>query len=442
MKRFFQKIALYAKLPEMRLFWFFLPFLVVLFIIDLIYLPQVLIFAVLAILLVLGTIILVNNLRLARSNLEVKIERNELKSIIANLKDGIIAYDPNFKILIFNRAAEEIFTLKSKEVLGKYFTPETVREPKFKLLSQAIFPSLAPLVIRRSDPGQYPQIIDISFNESDMGLRVATDKIIDSSGQLLGFVKIVRDRTREIKLLKSKTEFIAIASHQLRTPATAANWAIEELSKQKMSEEQKPIIEAALCAMAKLMKMINDMLDVSKIEEGEFGYQFDNVEIISFIEDIIKGMEPIAKQFNIKIYLEKSVESSVAVSLDRQKISMVLSNLIDNAIKYNVANGKVIVKIERLKDEPYLEVSVKDTGVGLSEEDIKKLFTKFFRSANAVKFAAEGSGLGLYIAKNIINRHGGKIWAESEINRGSVFHFTLPTDPKLIPSKELIYGEE
>jgi len=144
----------------------------------------------------------------------------------------------------------------------------------------------------------------------------------------------------------------------------------------------------------------------------------------------------------IKIYLEKSVESSVAVSLDRQKISMVLSNLIDNAIKYNVANGKVIVKIERLKDEPYLEVSVKDTGVGLSEEDIKKLFTKFFRSANAVKFAAEGSGLGLYIAKNIINRHGGKIWAESEINRGSVFHFTLPTDPKLIPSKELIYGEE
>ncbi|PIZ45362.1 hypothetical protein COY31_00490, partial [Candidatus Wolfebacteria bacterium CG_4_10_14_0_2_um_filter_39_18] len=137
MKRFFQKIALYAKLPEMRLFWFFLPFLVVLFIIDLIYLPQVLIFAVLAILLVLGTIILVNNLRLARSNLEVKIERNELKSIIANLKDGIIAYDPNFKILIFNRAAEEIFTLKSKEVLGKYFTPETVREPKFKLLSQA-----------------------------------------------------------------------------------------------------------------------------------------------------------------------------------------------------------------------------------------------------------------------------------------------------------------
>jgi len=442
MKRFFQKVALYAKLPEMRLSWFFLPFLLALLIIDSIYLPQALVFAVLGILLVLGAIILVNNLRLARSNLEVKIERNELKSIIANLKDGIIAYDPNFKILIFNRAAEEIFVLKSGEVLGKYFAPETAREPKFKLLSQAIFPSLAPLVVRRSDPGQYPQIIDISFNESDMNLRVATDKIADSNGQLLGFVKIIRDRTREIKLLKSKTEFIATASHQLRTPATATHWAIEELSKQKMSEEQKPIIETALGAVTKLMKTINDMLDVSKIEEGEFGYQFDNVEFITFIEDIIRDIEPLAKQFNVKIYLEKPAEQSIALSLDRQKISMVVSNLIDNAIKYNVANGEVIVEIERLKDEPYLEVSVKDTGVGVPEEDIKKLFTKFFRSVNAVKFATEGSGLGLYIAKNIINRHGGKIWAESEINRGSIFHFTLPTDPKLIPSKEVIYGEE
>lgn len=426
----------------MRLFWFFLPFLVALFIIDLIYLPQVLVFAVLAILLVLSAVILVNNLRLARSNLEIKIERNELKSIIANLKDGIIAYDPNFKILIFNRAAEEIFALRSEEALGKYFAPETAREPKFKLLSQAIFPSLAPLVVRRSEPGQYPQIIDVSFNESDMSLRIATDKITDSNGQLLGFVKIVRDRTREIKLLKSKTEFIATASHQLRTPATATHWAIEELSKQKMSEEQKPIIETALSAVSKLMKTINDMLDVSKIEEGEFGYQFDNVEVVSFVEDIIRGMDPIAKQFNVKIYLEKPVEPSVAISLDRQKISMVLSNLIDNAVKYNVANGEVIVKIERLKDEPYLQISVKDTGVGVSAEDVKKLFTKFFRSENAVKFVTEGSGLGLYIAKNIINRHGGKIWVESEINRGSTFYFTLPIDPKLIPSKELIYEEE
>ncbi|MFA5098803.1 MAG: ATP-binding protein [Candidatus Paceibacterota bacterium] len=442
MKRFFQKIALYSKLPEMRLFWFFLPFLVALFVIDFIYLPQLLVFAVLAILLVLGAVILVNNLRLARSNLEVKIERNELRSIIANLKDGVIAYDPNFKILIFNRAAEEIFGLKANEVLYKYFAPETAREPKFKLLSQAIFPSLAPLVVRRSEPGEYPQIIDISFNESDLSLRVATDKISDLNGQLLGFVKIVRDRTREIKLLKSKTEFIATASHQLRTPATATHWAIEELSKQKMSEEQKPIIETALGAVTKLMKTINDMLDVSKIEEGEFGYQFENVEFISFVEDIIRGMEPLSKQFNVKIYLEKPADQSIALSIDRQKISMVLSNLLDNAVKYNVANGEVIVKIERLKDEPYLEVSVKDTGVGVPEEDVKKLFTKFFRSDNAVKFATEGSGLGLYIAKNIINRHGGKIWAESEINRGSTFHFTLPTDPKLIPSKEIVYGEE
>jgi len=270
-------------------------------------------------------------------------------------------------------------------------------------------------------------------------LRIATDRIVDASGQLLGFVKIARDRTREIQLLKSKTEFMATASHQLRTPATATHWAIEELSKQNLSPEQKPIVETALAAAAKLMKTINDMLDVSKIEEGEFGYKFENVEIISFVEDVIRGMEPVAKQLNIKLYLQKPEDKSIALSIDGQKIGIVLSNLIDNAIKYNVANGEVIVKIERVASEPYLKIGVKDSGVGIPEEDIKKLFTKFFRSENVIRFATEGSGLGLYIAKNIIERHGGKIWVESEINRGSTFYFTLPTDPKLIPQKELVY---
>ena len=123
MKRFFQKLLLYAKLPEMRLFWFFLAVSLILLAINIFYLPKFWVLVSLAIFLVLGAIILVNNLRLARSNLEVKIERNELKSIIFNLRDGIIAYDPNFKILIFNRAAEEIFNLKAQEVIGQYFSP-------------------------------------------------------------------------------------------------------------------------------------------------------------------------------------------------------------------------------------------------------------------------------------------------------------------------------
>ncbi len=442
MKRLFRKFLLYAKLPEMRLFWFFLPFLTILLIINIFYLPNFWVFITLGVFLVLGAIILVNNLRLARSNLEIKIERNELKGIIFNLRDGIIAYDPNFKILIFNRAAEQIFNLKAEEVIGQYFNLERAREPHFKLLSQVIFPSLAPVAVRQSEQGIYPQIVDLSFEEPKIELRVATDKIIDPNGQLLGFVKLVHDRTREIELLRSKTEFITVASHQLRTPLTSIHWALESLAKQNLETNQKELASTALEASVKLLKTVNDLLDVSKIEEGKFGYQFENVNIINLIEEIAEGVKDFVRHFGVKIYFQKPSEPSIAISADPQKLSMVISNLLDNAIRYNVPNGEVIVALERLKDQPYIKISVKDTGVGVPADEINKLFTKFFRAENIAKISTEGSGLGLYIAKNIIKRHGGEIWAESEINRGSTFCFTLPTDPKLIPPKEIVYGEE
>lgn len=442
MKRYWQKFLLYARLPEMRLFWFFLPFLIILLTVNIFYLPKLLIFVTVIIFFVLGAIILVNNLRLARSNLEIKIERNELKSIIINLRDGVIAYDPNFKIVIFNRAAEEIFNLRAREIIGQSFSPERAREPSFKLLSQAIFPSLAPLVIRRSEPGVYPQIIDISFDEPKIELRVSTDKIIDSNGQLLGFVKLVHDRTREVELMRSKTEFIAVASHQLRTSLTGVSWALESLSKQSLNEEQKELVNIAFHATTNFSKTVNDLLDVSKIEEGKFGYQFENVNIVDFIEETIVGVQDLAKQFGVKLYFQKPEEPSIVVSIDSQKLGIVLFNLLDNAIRYNVANGQVTATVELVKNEPYVQISVKDTGVGIPADQINKIFTKFFRADNAVKFAPDGSGLGLYIAKNIIKRHGGEIRVESELNRGSTFYLTLPTDPKLIPAKEIVYGEE
>lgn len=117
-------------------------------------------------------------------------------------------------------------------------------------------------------------------------------------------------------------------------------------------------------------------------------------------------------------------------------------NLLDNAIRYNIKNGEVILTVERLQDKPFIQVSVKDTGIGIPPESVKKIFNKFFRADNAIKAAPNGSGLGLYIVRNIIRRHGGEIWVESELNRGATFYFTLPIDQKLIPLKEVVYEEE
>ncbi len=443
MNRFFQKFLLYAKLPEMRLFWFFLPFLAILAGIN--FVPMAgfwKIFISSAIFLVLAVIILINNLRLAASNLEIKIERNELRSIIFNLIDGVIAYDPNFKILIFNRAAEAIFNIRAAEATNQSFMPDKAQEGNLRLLSQVIFPSLAPLVVRRSDTGIYPQIIDLSFDEPAIELRVVTDKILDPAGQLLGFVKIVHDRTREVQLLRGKSEFISVAAHQLRTPLTGVQWALEALSQKPSAEKEKELIDGALVATAKLLETVNDLLDVSKIEEGRFGYQFENVEIISFVEEVVGEAQGLAQRANIKFYFQKPNEPSIPLSVDSQKLKMALFNVLDNAIRYNVSNGEVIVSILRIKDQPYVKISIKDTGIGIPAGEISKLFTKFFRAENVTKFSQEGSGLGLYIARNIVKRHGGEIWVESEVNRGSTFYITLPTDPKLIPTKEIAFDEE
>lgn len=438
----FRKLFTYAQLPEMRLFWFFLPLLVALLAINVVFLPHQWVLPSFVVLTGLAVVIFINNLRFARSNLEIKIERNELQSIISNLRDAVIAYDEHFRMLIFNRAAEGIFGLHRDSVVGQVFTLEHARKQEFKILTQVIFPSLAPLVVRHSDQGMYPQIVDISFADPSLELRVTTDRIMDPAGQLLGFVKIVHDRTREVALLKSKTEFITVAAHQLRTPSTAIHWALESIVKTPLKESQKELADTGLSAATKLLKIVNDLLDVSRIEEGRFGYQFEEVNIVEFLEKTIGDMGGIAKQHNIKLFFARPPEPSLTVSLDVQKFGMVIFNLLDNAIKYNVENGQVVVGVTRLQDQPFVQIQIKDTGLGIPSRDVEKLFTKFFRAENAVRTVTEGTGLGLYIVRNIVKRHGGEVWAESELNRGTAFYVTLPTDPTLVPSKEVVYGEE
>jgi signal transduction histidine kinase len=124
------------------------------------------------------------------------------------------------------------------------------------------------------------------------------------------------------------------------------------------------------------------------------------------------------------------------VLIDPKQLSLVAANLLENAIRYNTENGEVTVKIDKVQDKPFVVISVKDTGIGVPPDAVGKLFTKFYRADNAVKSQTEGSGLGLYIARGIVLAHGGQIWAESELNRGTTISFTLPTDPALVPRHE------
>lgn len=441
-RNFFDEAAFYMKRPEMRLFWFFILLILLIFAIEFFYLPTYLLFITFIISLGIAAAVFLSNFKLAKKNFAVQFEKRQLEMMVASLYDGVIAYDPNFRVMMFNKMAEAIFAVEKEELIGKEFTPQMAQNSRYTRLAQVMFPSLAPVVVTRSEAGVFPQVVDISFSEPTAELRVTTVKMMDENGKLLGFLKMVRDRTREIEAARSKSEFVTVAAHQLRTPLNAVSWTFETLAgEQSVPENLKELIKNGRIATAKVLKTVNDLLDVSKIEEGRFGYAMEEVEITAFLENILAQKMIIAKQFGIKIYFDRPAEKNLKLKIDPKKMTVAIDNILDNAIKYNVKNGEITVKLEKLEKEPFIKISIIDTGIGIPPEEIERLFVKFYRGTNVLKFQTEGTGLGLYITKNIIRQHGGQIAAESTLNRGTAFYITLPTDPNLIPIKEVFVEE-
>jgi signal transduction histidine kinase len=160
------------------------------------------------------------------------------------------------------------------------------------------------------------------------------------------------------------------------------------------------------------------------------------VNILDFIGKLLADVLPAARKAGVKIYFDRPADDIPTVTADQKRLSLAVVNILENAIRYNVENGEVTVKVDRIPNKPYVEISVKDTGIGVPPEAKEKLFTKFYRADNAMKSQTEGSGLGLYIVRSILNAHGGEVWIESELNRGTTVHLTLPTDLNLIPKHE------
>jgi two-component system sensor histidine kinase VicK len=421
----------------MRIFWALAPFLVVLLAINTVYLPSFWKIVSVVLSVGFGIVIFFMTRRISGLNRAAKSEEMELRNIVSSLDDAVVGYSKDFEVLNFNPAAERLFGVPQKDIIGHKITPRDVQHAPLRLLTQVVFPSLAPVMVPRNE-GNGASVIDITFDDPALELRVTTAPLRDDSGNLLGFVKIIRDRTREISLLKSKTEFITIASHQLRTPMTEISWALESLaSSPSVDEQTHTTLDSTLKAARSLIKVTEDILNIAKIEEGRFGYKFQQADIADFVEKTMEQVLPLAKQAGISMYFDRPNEPLPPITIDPQKLSIVLVNLLENAVRYNTPKGEVTVRLEKLADNPFVKISVKDTGIGIPSEEIGKLFGKFFRADNAIKYQTRGSGLGLFIARNIVRSHGGQMGAESELNRGSVFYFTLPIDPSLIPPREV-----
>jgi signal transduction histidine kinase len=235
------------------------------------------------------------------------------------------------------------------------------------------------------------------------------------------------------KKLKQKDEmrllFLASATHDLKSPLNTITSYIQSMVDGYMgniTDEQRRVLQRILNRINGLRQLISDILILGEFESGEEKeVKSERFDIIQLLRESVEEFRPLASERGISLRFESYVERAY-VKADPLKIDEVIHNYISNAIKYNRDNGSVMVRAE-LKGG-FVEVSVADTGIGLKEEDLKRLFTDFFRASEVKKNKIEGTGLGLAIVKRIIERYGGYVWAESRYNEGSTFYFKLPVD--------------
>lgn len=264
----------------------------------------------------------------------------------------------------------------------------------------------------------------------------------DEIGALASFFNVMIGKFREVHdrqetISRMKSEFVSTAAHQLRTPLSGMKWALHmtiagDLG--KIPAEAKDTLQKTYEANERMITLVNDLLNVARIEEGRFGYSFQEVQVAPFLKSLVNDYALPAKRKNIHMQFLLPKESYTAF-LDADRMHLALSNIIGNAIAYT-PEGKNITVMLTKTDQNFLQLSIKDEGLGIAAQDQDRIFSKFFRGENVVKKETEGSGLGLFITKNIVEQHGGNIWFESAIGQGTEFFLTLPRQKNLLKTQE------
>ena len=230
------------------------------------------------------------------------------------------------------------------------------------------------------------------------------------------------------QLLNAKSEMVSIGAHQVRTSLSAIKWIIKMFldgDLGKLTAEQENLLRKAYDGNDKAINLVSEILLVNKSEEVvEKKYVFEKVNIVEMIENTIFDFSGESLWRGIEIIFLKPQTVLPETKVDKEKILVVLQNLIENAIKYSKYHGKIYVSVKIEKEN--IEISVKDAGIGISEDSKIKIFEKFYRTENAQKKEAMGSGIGLYTTKDIVEKHRGKIWFESKENEGTTFFVSLP----------------
>ncbi|MFH0732323.1 MAG: ATP-binding protein [Candidatus Omnitrophota bacterium] len=342
-------------------------------------------------------------------------DKKETDAVIRSIAEGLVVVDSNGKVIMLNPAAEKLLGTSKKDKLGKSILDGLKNE------------QLVSLVKDSPDKGDKEIEIVSQEDETKKTLRSSSAVIENENGQAIGMVSVLTDVTKQKELDSMKSTFVSNITHELRTPLVAVQKSISLLltkSAGDISNVQEHFLVVADRNIKRLSLLIDDLLDLSKMEAGKMQLKYETMSIDKVIDEAVENLETWAKTKYVKI-VRKIQDGLPEVSIDPNRIIQVLNNLIGNSIKFTPKDGSIAVTV--LKDAGNsLQIIVEDTGVGIPKEDIPKIFDRFYQTGERTLTDISGTGIGLAIAKEIVGLHGGKIWAESEHGQGARFIFTLP----------------
>ncbi|MFA4991774.1 MAG: ATP-binding protein [Candidatus Omnitrophota bacterium] len=342
--------------------------------------------------------------------------KKQTEAVIKSIAEGLLVVDSGGNVIMMNPAAEKLLGASKKDKIGKPIL-ENLREEQLVSLVKNI-------------PGSEGKEIELVSREDETKkiLRASSAVIENESGQTVGMVSVLSDITKQKELDQLKSNFVASVSHELRTPIVAIEKSISLiLSKATgpISENQEQFLSIAERNLKRLTLLINDLLDLSKLEAGKMDMTREKCSLENLIDETMRTFDTWAKTKSIN--MEKSIKGPIPeIYADPNRITQVLNNLISNAVKFTPVNGNIDIEVVPDNDAREVRVIVRDTGAGIPKEDLKKIFDKFYQTAERSHSDIAGTGIGLSITKEIVSLHGGRIWVESEKGQGARFIFTLP----------------
>lgn len=365
-------------------------------------------------------------IRLTQENLEQESKR--LHSILSYMTDGVLATNRRGKITMINDMAKKQLGVQKEEVLNKSILELLKIEDEYEL--RDLITQVPELIIDSQDAnGEY------------LSLRVRFALVRRESGFISGLVAVLHDTTEQEKEERERRLFVSNVSHELRTPLTSVKSYLEALDEGALSEPVAPdFIKVSLDETNRMMRMVTDLLHLSRIDNATSHLDVELINFTAFITFILNRFDQIRGQDEEKKYelVRDYPITSVWIEIDTDKMTQVIDNILNNAIKYSPDGGKITVTMKTTDDQMILSIS--DQGLGIPKQDLPRIFDRFYRVDRARSRAQGGTGLGLAIAKEIIKQHKGFIWAKSEYGKGSTFTIVLPYDKDAV--KEEVWEDE